>query len=673
MKPCNRIIIAACCVAVAALSARAAENEAIVIGQRRYRPTLTLDPFAGSINFTALYSNDRTQGTGDSQSNSNAVFQQTLELSTGGGVVSRNFLEWKGSLTLGLEEEWNTSSGTGSGGSGNSTSYGIVTEYDLSASLLPKSFLPTTYWARRDESFINRTFAALLRSTSTEYGASVTVASPQVPTTLRVYRSETTQSSLNGAPTLRLSQDNVDLTSQWFIDDHQRLSLTYQFTAAQQSDPNNDVVTTDTHRLSIDHVYAFDANNRDTLTSRLDYYTQEGTYPYERFRIDESLRLHHTDRFETFYNYSYSEQSSETSATSTHSGSAGFQHRLFESLNTVGRVQASQTSQSAGGGSEGYGADISSTYSKRTAIGRLTITGNLGMTDTAYGAGTAPQQIINEPYVFVDPLPIRINRQNIRPDSIVVFNSTGVIRYLEGIDYTVDAQAQFVEIRRVLGGNISNGDSVLISYEVDPQPAYDSGTTFYGIGVRFDFDEATMLNGLGIYANYYHQEQSLRSRGGILTLIPDNTTVTSVGAEYRIWKLRFIAEQEWRESTISPENSLRFEARYDDRFSNRSALTLTAAQVFTEFPNDNSRADYFLLSARYTYDLTRNLRATLGAEYRNDNDSRFGSTLGLQEQAELRWRFRQTEVYIQVRHSFLDSSGSETQSFLFQTGLTRSF
>ena len=65
--------------------------------------------------------------------------------------------------------------------------------------------------------------------------------------------------------------------------------------------------------------------------------------------------------------------------------------------------------------------------------------------------------------------------------------------------------------------------------------------------------------------------------------------------------------------------------------------------------------------------------ATASATYVYIDDSLAGTTTGLQESIELRYRNRQFEIYGRFRNSNLDSDDQDTSFQLFELGIAREF
>ena len=100
---------------------------------------------------------------------------------------------------------------------------------------------------------------------------------------------------------------------------------------------------------------------------------------------------------------------------------------------------------------------------------------------------------------------------------------------------------------------------------------------------------------------------------------------------------------------------------------------LRATQAFIQYPSTSSDTRLTTLDGHYDYQISRDLKAILSAQWRNEQDSRFGNTMGIEERGELRWTVRQTQLFFMIRHTNLEATDNSTESFSAQFGLTRSF
>ena len=116
------------------------------------------------------------------------------------------------------------------------------------------------------------------------------------------------------------------------------------------------------------------------------------------------------------------------------------------------------------------------------------------------GNQTRPVPVVDQPVTFVDPAPVVILSTNVIRNSLVVKSASGIRIYTPNIDYTVVTFPTRTEIHRVLGGAITDDQSVLLDYQLSPQPANSTTTQTLGYGLNYAIHEG-WLNGVSVYGN----------------------------------------------------------------------------------------------------------------------------------------------------------------------------
>ena len=669
----RRIFLAALLALFAApVLATRAQEAPVVIGHQEHPPLLTLDPFTGNFAINALLEQDTSKAGNSSTQTTNALIQESITLATGGGVISKSFFDWHASGTLGLEEDWTQSPSLSSSG------FGLLNAYNFNGNLLSASSFPANVFARRSEDYVERSFQPLAKDIVSEYGATFNYASEKLPTTLAIDHTDTTQNELGGANDYILSENRVEFSTAYDPFDGHHLSLNYTYDDASESNPDALAQGYKSQDISLAHQWQIDRAGRFVLAQSFTYGTQTGVYDTTQMHLGEQLRARWSDTFDTGATYTFDQQDFGTYLNKTNLVTAFFNHRLFESLFTNGQIGASSTARTFSGAlaetgssdSSTYFANLSTNYTKKVPLGTFTANAGVGYNQATNGAIGAPQPVLNDFETFTDPQPIIITRTGVDPSSIVLYNAAHTRRYLPNIDYTVAQVGNTIRIYRPVTSNINAGDTVLLNYNVLPLPGYSVDTDTLTLGARYDFTQGP-LNGLGVFARYLQQDQSLSSSSSLLQ--PDNIVDTDFGVDYRFWKMTLRAEYEDYESTLDPYTAMRLSAGYSDALSRAVSLSLSANQSFINYPNVGGTSDLTTFDGRLDYQISRQLKAILTARFENTIDNRVGNTTGFEEQGELRWTIRQTQIFLILRHTDLEGSASELESFMAQFGIIRNF
>jgi hypothetical protein len=489
-----------------------------------------------------------------------------------------------------------------------------------------------------------------------------------VPTRIGVSHIDSEQNGSQDVEDFSYTRDAFDWHTTYFPTNNQTFNWDYTFSRIDQTGVATQQY--DTHDARLTHDLVFGPRGRHSLTSTVSYYQQSGDFDLQRFRWDERLRFEHTDDFRTRYDYTYDQTNSGGSDRSRHRASAGFTHNLFDSLTTTGQVGA-QRSEAGGAQTTEEFADIAWAYRKQVPLGAFSANLGLSWTRQDSEANTEPIQIFDQPAVVSDAVPIVITGNNVDPNTLIITDPSGLILYQEGLDYTVTQFADRVEIDRIIGGRLNAGQAVLLDYQLTPLPAAITTSNSFAAGVRYDF-EKTALKGLAVFARYARNNQDINSDNpGAFVL--NEFTETAYGLEYSIGGLTVGAEHQDHDSTINPFEADRLWARYSQRVAVNTLLGLNTAYTSLQYFEPVHQLDLMTASAQLTHQFTRRLSASLIVLYRDENDDQSGRTTGWEEQFELRWDHRQTQVYADIRNSNLDTP-DQTENFqFFQLGLRREF
>jgi hypothetical protein len=642
-------------------------NEPIIFGQREKRDVLTLYNTFASVELNYRYTHDKIDPNDQpAQTFTENRFEETFTLETQGAIVHPNLIELKLAGTFGLTQEWLDNTGQ------EETNYGTIIEYDVEATFLRKEEVPVTVYARRTQNTVDRTFGPTFDNTIQTEGVIVDWHNKTVPTRIEAFHSDQTQSGLDVNNTeFDLSQNSFIWHSEYRPTQRQVWNWDYTFNQIHETTtglPSNDFIT---NSAALSHSIDFGYKDRSHLSSLLSYFNQSGDFPYDQLQWDERLLLAHSDTFETNYQYTFLDQTVNDIDQTTNRGQVGFTHRLYKSLITSGWVGIENINRSDGSDSLTTFAHVDWDYHKSVPLGSLAAFFAVNWSRADNSQQIQPIQVVNESHTFNDPFPIVLTRQGIDPTSIRVTDTRDITVYTPGADYVVTDFGTRVEIERVIGGRINNGQTVLLDYVIEPQGENVTTTCSFSVGGRYDIERGP-LKGFSLYSRFTDQHQSIDSSDAF-TFTPNSYTDTVVGAEYKIWKTTFGAEQEWYDSTLYPFNATRFFARYIDRFSQDTTAVVSATYSIIEYPDEDNQLNLLFVSGQVSHRFTRELYGFASVLYQNEQDDLRGSTIGLEEQVELNWQRRQTTVYVLFRNSDLSTDFQDTSFQIVRVGIRREF
>lgn len=622
-----------------------------------------------SLEFFTRYRKDElNRSSGPDQTDTELIFRESVGISTHSYIGHPNLVDLTMDASVGIEDNFIDSE---TQGIDNGHESDFIDRFDITALILGEGPAPTTVYARRDEALLDREFAGSIDNRTTEFGGSVRTFLETAPTTFRYFHREQTQKDQIGLVDDETVQDTFAVQSFWTPSDTQRLSVDYSLDFVDESRLGGVNTEYTRHDATIIHELDFGSEDQHNLRSTGRIFDQQGDFPQRTLRLSEILTLEHSDTLETKYFLTLEDREVRTQEQQLVRGSMQLRHRLFDSLVSTFRVGGSHTSLPDDDfTSDQAFAEANFDYTKRVPYGRLRaalVAAVDQLQDSERGTTIA---FADQAHTFNDPFPVELERRNIVPSSIHVTDLSGFITYVEGLDYTVRVLTNSIELRRVLGGSIADGQTVLIDFDVGPEPESTTTTTIGSVSVRYTIEEGR-LRGLSVYSDYRDVSQEIDSSSSLL--VPNETRNLRVGAEYIRRPFSFKAEYETQDSTNSPFNAYRLEARYDQRMGWNSYISAAATHEHIEFTDDNNTLILTRLSGEWSHSFAENLDMRVELIYRNEEEDLSGDTQGFEQGLEVNWRKGQTTAYVTLRNAFLESDSEDRLSQTFSFGLRRLF
>ncbi len=661
---------AVCCASAVAQPAGEPRGEGgpVIVGENAGKwKRFDLQRLRAALEFMVRRRSDKREQTGQpTTKDTELLLRETAEVSGEAYIGHKNFMDLTGRVRIGLEDRDLDNETFGA----KDHSQDFIDLFDVNAHMLGASRVPFDLYARRDELLLDRDFSSSLTSRTFEVGAVANIQSDRAPTTLRVFRLESTQSDPLGLSDYEIDQNSFALRSNVRVAERNSLEVDYALDDVTERDHGLDAINYLRHNLQLTDVQNFGDQRPHELRSYLRYFDQDGRSAQRILRWDEQLLLSHSDRLETRYSTTLERQTRGGADVDLAQASASITHHLFESLTSYASVGARRISDSDEFRSNEWFADGRLEYTKMVPKGRLdaSLGASMNLLNTSERGSTLG--VLDERATVGDLTPITLRRRHIVGGSVVVTAAGGFPTYQEGIDYTVEYFPDRVEIRRIVGGGMAPGATVLVDYDLGPEPERTIDTYGASGALRYTFTEGR-LRGLSPYVRYRLQQQS--SDLDDPTLILDDTSTLTYGAEFRRGGFYAKAERENHTSDVSPFDATRFVASQDWFLGPGSNVGLSATHEILDHSSQDNHIEFTRLSARWNQRLSASTDMLLRVDYRDEHDDRRGDTQGLEQYLTLHWRKRQTSAYITLRNTLLDSTNAERTSQMIEFGLRREF
>ncbi|MCK4530491.1 MAG: hypothetical protein KAU44_04875, partial [Candidatus Marinimicrobia bacterium] len=406
-------------------------------------------------------------------------------------------------IDLGLVQEWYDGSFEGSGND-NEFEFG----YNLDGIILDRKSFPTTFFAESEETRAQRRFYRDYNLQIENYGISTTFKNRYVPVQISYFK--------NRSETDGLELDRV-------ID-----SETFSIDASHQTD--NGFSYTEANYLHTDDKTSFSGDQESVKNKVEEFFARnslswgehlERSYFISSYRHrDESgeNKIKSTDWLESLswkpgralrlgLEYQFSGDDVESLTRKDHKYRALLEHRLYDSLVSVFRVQSRRLDFDSGT-EDDDGFSLSFSYRKKLPADSLLIMGY------RYGYNEIKRDLNGNKFFVINELMVVdlfernvLDNLDVLSETITVRDQERLITYIEGDDYLVQQIGRETELIITPGSLINEGDTLSIDYAYFVDPDIDYSTTVH----QANAEDSLFERRYRLYANYISSKQDLLS------------------------------------------------------------------------------------------------------------------------------------------------------------------
>lgn len=412
--------------------------------------------------------------------------------------------------------------------------------------------------------------AQVMLTENARYGGNFALLSPVTPLPVHL---EATRYTSQGRSALQTIDDRTD---QFSLESERRLGTRgdtrFQYQAFRQesssgstglpiqtSRSNNDIFSLDT-RLKFGTAGQYDVNNYLTYRSQTYSTGQSASVDFKDFRFLANVFGRHSEALQTFGSYSYNTSHHGNQATTLNSLNAGLNYRTSTDL--YGSLGArTDHNESTRFTSKYSGLNGSATYQRELPLGAATANYTFSYTIRDQKASGEQVRIIGEHATFTGTTLVKLNAQQVVPGTVVVSNLTRSQIFSEGVDYVVSAVGLDTRIQRLIGGNILEGQEVLIDYATSVGGTYAINQLDQGVNLSWSPQRY-----LSLYVRHLNSSPRLASGMPTFQLNPSKSTVYGARADVPLSVLSEEAvvggfsEQESRQEVVAPYRRLQYEA-----------------------------------------------------------------------------------------------------------------
>lgn len=604
----------------------------------RQRPLLSVRDIRGELEISAERQTDESKSSSASQENVSTILEEKIRLQAKGDVFHSRLMSYLASLGLGLtQQQFRTKERSDSG-------TGTLSDYRLDMHFLPLKPYPFSVSLSKTEDVVPRRFRSPLRVESTGTGFATHLRVPEWPMSFSWFSTETEQDS-----DMSQSDDLFKRESdRWSFNLRHNFSERSRMTVRSDWDSLSEkarVATRDleTTRHRVDHDFYFGSERQHRLDSALSLVEKVGNFESETFNWDENLVLQHSRDFMTFYNSTFTKNTFGSAESESFGGAAGLNHRLYSNFVTNLSLFATKTEYDPDSETTWQGGKLGFNYTRNNPWGKLFSSYSIDVTKQENSGAAGTGLVLGESHVFRDPFAVTLENRDIITSTIIVSNSTGSETYSLGDDYTIRMVDDRVELDVTTLGvdlpNVVDGQVLLVDYQYHLPEAteVESRDQYFRIGQDFK-------NRVSVFYSHQRFDEEITSNLDI-DVTEDNWKTDVLGISYRGPRVSLRAERSETQSTTNTSESTLLSGSCVWPLMRRTTFSGGASQSWVEASGDNDReSSMFELEGEIESWLTKHLKVSTEANWRNEDNSDTGRTRGLRMGVALGYDYRSISV-----------------------------
>lgn len=606
---------------------------------------------------------EQTSGDGDKTYQTRNTFEEEISILTQSYAYHPDFLNMDlGGGLLFVQQDFDSDQGN------NSTREPL---YNLTAHLrfLEKKPYPFRMFYDRSNPSVSTSLAGSFLVKNTRYGMNAALLEPFSPVTLNLeaFRFESDGSGFGTIIDQTTDQAAIRASKSYAGGDNVRLSYVWTEADSQSGSPGLPIQKTLTTTKTTDAsaVNVFGSDDRVRLT-QLFTYTNQTLAPQlapsselDDLRYSYDMRWTHTEKTQSFYQYRLQKSDRSEVNSTNRNARVGASYEQAQGWHGDMDIHAEKEDQDTTNfDRKVYGTRGAIGYDRAIRHGSMQLGASmrLDQTDQSTG-GSDTLQVFDESVTLTGTTPVALQNDFVIISSIVVTNQANTQRFIEGLDYDVRVIGATTEIQRLIGGNIFDGQTVLVDYQ------YQSGgdVKFNSFNQNY-FSNFKMFRFYDIFARYRQLNQSVKSGQPTTPLNDIDNLLVGARVEYPLlsgWLLGLEANYENQDEDISPFTRQLYKAHVEIALPRTTRLRVMGRREFVD--NENSPEDVDLSQVIAQLTSRPWLRTAVNAEADYEKDT--GGTQIRRRQAlavGLVWVYRQLQFTVRGEH-INDKQGQVTR------------
>ena len=497
---------------------------------------------------------------------------ETYHLDIDYAILDRDLANGSLAVELGMDQAYENESGGGDhGGSWDGFSGEFL--FDLSA--FERRFYPINLMSSLTQERITAPFTENYDQTHHLFSAAIALRNSFLPPRLS-YRYDTIETSGLTIDRTQKTEELV-LSASSSVGDFSKTRF-YAGTNSRSTDLSDKTLSstrTDTDEVELYNLLRWGSlTQKSSLNSRYHFIDDSGTSERRTHTWDEDLTLQLGQALRTEFSYGYRSNKSPNQVQRQHRGNASIEHQLFNSLTTRLGYSIDQTDYLSGE-EQNWQSQASFAYTKS-----LPRESRLNMS-YSYRYGEINRNLLDQQLTIIDEgfsvnvfLTGFLEKLDIIPESIVVYNADRSIVYVLDTEYRINTIGRRTELE-IIGGGIVTGDTLSVDYLYQVNNSIEYSTTSNSLSASLSlFGQRYRL-----YTSLSQTDQELIA--GVTNVSPlTRQTYAQIGFEGNFDRVSFGTSYLYLDSTLSTDKTAEAFVNYLLR-KNRSHLNLRLTERYT--------------------------------------------------------------------------------------------
>ena len=461
-----------------------------------------------------------------------------------------------------------------------------------------------------NQNYINRENFTNSRTNRKFWGGGLFYKNSVLPFSVTYQEGNWDQKEIETGRTFSYWQRNIKsrISKSFFSRDKHVFTYSYDKFIRKETDINARQNTVNYAELN-SHI-SFDERKNYNLNTIVSNMNQVGTDDLNRFQVFANMIMRLPQNFTLIGDYNFYDNQYTFYKLDQNRVKVDLGHQLFKSLKT--NVFAEYANNKHTLYQEYYTrAGFNVNYTKKIPTGQFTISYLYYNRDFNRESDPVSLKVMNEEHVLSDDEIILLDKPYIELSSVVVKDLTGTIVYQLNFDYILFEQNNYIEIKRIPGGQIANNSSILVDYSTLLPGAY-----------KYNLDNQTFLARVILFKQflelYYRRGKQDYNRVDQTEQIALNYYLQNLyGVQFTIGFARFGVEYDQYESSIIPYKLVRYFANLHWSFHNKLLVSLIGNVRDYITIGDRKNELYADISSKVAYSFNSQTKLNLELGYRD--------------------------------------------------------